>query len=57
MVGRFSLDSATTAFEELYARVPARPAGAARMTSWLRDLERMTRYEFTEPAALRMLGR
>ncbi|MFJ3793677.1 glycosyltransferase family 4 protein [Kitasatospora sp. NPDC090091] len=54
VVGRFSLECVTTAFEELYARVLARPARAAR---WLRDLEQMTRYEFTKPAALRLLGR
>ncbi|MFG3056530.1 glycosyltransferase family 4 protein [Kitasatospora sp. NPDC048239] len=54
VVGRFSLDSVTTAFEELYARVLDRPAGAA---GWLRDLEQMVRYEFTKPAALRLLGR
>ncbi|MFD9597941.1 glycosyltransferase family 4 protein [Kitasatospora sp. NPDC059973] len=52
--GRFSLDGVTTAFEDLYARVLARPA---RVTGWLKDLEQMTRYEFTKPAALRLLGR
>ncbi|MEU1423175.1 glycosyltransferase family 4 protein [Kitasatospora sp. NPDC005751] len=52
--GRFSLDGVTTAFEDLYARVLARPA---RATGWLKDLEQMTRYEFTKPAALRLLGR
>ncbi|MFF1908072.1 glycosyltransferase family 4 protein [Kitasatospora sp. NPDC058218] len=54
VVGRFSLDSVTTAFEDLYTRVLARPA---RVTGWLKDLEQMTRYEFTKPAALRLLGR
>ncbi|MFI6445820.1 glycosyltransferase family 4 protein [Kitasatospora sp. NPDC050543] len=54
VVGRFSLESVSTAFEELYARVLAHPAGPAR---WLRDLEQMTRYEFTKPAALRLLRR
>ncbi|MGV9270464.1 glycosyltransferase family 4 protein [Kitasatospora sp. NPDC003701] len=54
VVGRFSLDSVTTAFEDLYTRVLARPA---RVTGWLRDLEQMTRYEFTKPAALRLLRR
>lgn len=54
MVGRFSLESVTTAFEELYGRVLARPA---RVTGWLKDLEQMTRYEFTKPAVLRLLGR
>ncbi|MER6399789.1 glycosyltransferase family 4 protein [Kitasatospora sp. NPDC001603] len=52
--GRFSLDGVTTAFEDLYARALARPA---RVTGWLKDLEQMTRYEFTKPAALRLLGR
>ncbi|MFI8085648.1 glycosyltransferase family 4 protein [Kitasatospora sp. NPDC086009] len=52
--GRFSLDGVTTAFEDLYTRVLARPA---RVTGWLKDLEQMTRYEFTKPAALRLLGR
>ncbi|MFF7458814.1 glycosyltransferase family 4 protein [Kitasatospora sp. NPDC008115] len=54
VVGRFSLESVTTAFEDLYARALARPGRAA---SWLKDLEQMTRYEFTKPAALRLLGR
>ncbi|MEV0535438.1 glycosyltransferase family 4 protein [Kitasatospora sp. NPDC050463] len=54
VVGRFSLDGVTTAFEDLYTRVLARPA---RVTGWWRDLEQMTRYEFTKPAALRLLGR
>ncbi|WP_406195866.1 glycosyltransferase family 4 protein [Kitasatospora sp. NBC_01560] len=52
VVGRFSLESVTTSFEELYARVLARPA---RVTGWVKDLEQMTRYEFTKPAALRLL--
>ncbi|MBP0454419.1 glycosyltransferase family 4 protein [Kitasatospora sp. RG8] len=54
VVGRFSLETVTSAFEELYGRVLARPA---RVTGWLKDLEQMTRYEFTKPAALRLLGR
>ncbi|MDY0815292.1 glycosyltransferase family 4 protein [Kitasatospora purpeofusca] len=54
VVGRFSLESVTGAFEELYARVLARPG---RTVGWLRDLEQMTRYEFTKPTALRLLGR
>ncbi|MER5354018.1 glycosyltransferase family 4 protein [Kitasatospora sp. NPDC002551] len=54
VVGRFSLESVTGAFEELYARVLDRPA---RAVGWLKDLEQMTRYEFTKPAALRLLGR
>ncbi|MGW6914240.1 glycosyltransferase family 4 protein [Kitasatospora sp. NPDC054939] len=54
VVGRFSLETVTRAFEELYARALARPAGAG---PWLRDLEQMVRYEFTKPAALRLLGR
>ncbi|MFB7617412.1 glycosyltransferase family 4 protein [Kitasatospora sp. NPDC056181] len=54
VVGRFSLESVTSSFEELYGRVLARPA---RVTGWLKDLEQMTRYEFTKPAALRLLGR
>ncbi|MFF7592602.1 glycosyltransferase family 4 protein [Kitasatospora purpeofusca] len=54
VVGRFSLESVTGAFEELYARVLARPG---RTVGWLKDLEQMTRYEFTKPTALRLLGR
>ncbi|WP_053649878.1 glycosyltransferase family 4 protein [Streptomyces sp. XY431] len=54
VVGRFSLESVTGAFEELYARVLARPG---RVVGWLKDLEQMTRYEFTKPTALRLLGR
>ncbi|MFC8452835.1 glycosyltransferase family 4 protein [Kitasatospora sp. NPDC057223] len=54
VVGRFSLDHVTTAFEDVYRAALARPAGPAR---WLRDLEQMTRYEFTKPAALRLLRR
>lgn len=54
VVGRFSLESVTGAFEELYARVLARPG---RAVGWLKDLEQMTRYEFTKPTALRLLGR
>ncbi|MEV6210836.1 glycosyltransferase [Kitasatospora sp. NPDC051914] len=54
VVGRFSLDSVTSAFEQLYLEVLAAPPGPAR---WLRDLEQMTRYEFTKPTALRLLGR
>ncbi|MFE6868048.1 glycosyltransferase family 4 protein [Kitasatospora sp. NPDC057692] len=54
VVGRFSLESVTSAFEDLYTRVLARPG---RAVGWLKDLEQMTRYEFTKPAALRLLGR
>lgn len=54
VVGRFSLESVTTAFEELYARVLARPAGAL---GWWKDLEQMTRFEFAKPAGLRLLRR
>ncbi|MFB7475979.1 glycosyltransferase family 4 protein [Kitasatospora sp. NPDC056184] len=54
VVGRFSLESVTSAFEDLYARVLARPG---RTVGWLKDLEQMTRYEFTKPAALRLLRR
>ncbi|GAA3047341.1 hypothetical protein GCM10020229_68450 [Kitasatospora albolonga] len=54
VVGRFSLDSITTAFEELYREVLATPPGPS---SWFRDLEQMTRFEYSKPTALRMLGR
>ncbi|GJF32001.1 hypothetical protein KNE206_47010 [Kitasatospora sp. NE20-6] len=54
VVGRFSLESVSTAFEEIYREVLAAPPGPSR---WLRDLEQMTRYEFTKPTALRLLGR
>ena len=54
VVGRFSLDHVTTAFEDVYRAALARPAGAAR---WLRDLEQMARYEFAKPAGLRLLRR
>ncbi|WP_380281413.1 glycosyltransferase family 4 protein [Kitasatospora purpeofusca] len=54
VAGRFSLESVTSAFEDLYTRVLARPG---RTVGWLKDLEQMTRYEFTKPAALRLLGR
>ena len=54
VVGRFSLESVATAFESIYREVLAAPPGPSR---WLRDLEQMTRYEFTKPAALRLLGR
>ncbi|MFC5665759.1 glycosyltransferase family 4 protein [Kitasatospora misakiensis] len=54
VVGRFSLESVTSAFEDLYTRVLARPG---RTVGWLKDLEQMTRYEFTKPTALRLLGR
>ncbi|MEU9133601.1 glycosyltransferase family 4 protein [Kitasatospora sp. NPDC048540] len=54
VVGRFSLESVTTAFEQLYQEVLATPSGRAR---WWRDLEQMARYEFTKPTALRLFGR
>ncbi|MED7950099.1 glycosyltransferase [Kitasatospora sp. NPDC058201] len=54
VVGRFSLESVTTAFEELYGRVLARPGGAV---GWLKDLEQMARFEFAKPAGLRLLRR
>ncbi|WP_405014229.1 glycosyltransferase family 4 protein [Kitasatospora sp. NBC_01539] len=54
VVGRFSLESVSTAFEEIYREVLAAPPGPSR---WLRDLEQMSRYEFTKPTALRLLGR
>ncbi|WP_159401026.1 glycosyltransferase family 4 protein [Streptomyces sp. NRRL B-24484] len=54
VVGRFSLESVSSAFEQLYLEVLAAPPGPAR---WLRDLEQMARYEFTKPTALRLLGR
>ncbi|GAA4992605.1 glycosyltransferase family 4 protein [Kitasatospora paranensis] len=54
IVGRFSLDGVASAFERIYREVLAAPPGPA---GWLRDLEQMVRYEFTKPAALRLLGR
>lgn len=54
VVGRFSLESVATAFEELYREVLNSPPGQG---GWLRDLEQMTRFEFTKPAALRLLRR
>jgi len=54
VVGRFSLESVTTAFEEIYRKVLAEPPGRRR---WLLDLEQMSRYEFSKPAALRLLRR
>ncbi|MFI5533881.1 glycosyltransferase family 4 protein [Kitasatospora sp. NPDC051853] len=54
VVGRFSLESITNAFEELYREVLAAPPGPS---SWFRDLEQMTRFEYSKPTALRMLGR
>ncbi|MEV7178897.1 glycosyltransferase family 4 protein [Kitasatospora sp. NPDC093679] len=54
VVGRFSLESVSSAFEQLYLEVLAAPPGPAR---WLRDLEQMARYEFAKPTALRLLRR
>ncbi|MER5866728.1 glycosyltransferase family 4 protein [Kitasatospora sp. NPDC002040] len=54
VVGRFSLESVTTAFEELYREVVTAPPGRA---GWLRDLEQMTRFEFSKPTAARLFGR
>ncbi|WP_354639007.1 glycosyltransferase family 4 protein [Kitasatospora camelliae] len=52
VVGRFSLESVATTFETLYREAVDAPPGRRR---WLRDLEQMTRYEFTKPAARRLL--
>ncbi|MFJ1757959.1 glycosyltransferase family 4 protein [Kitasatospora sp. NPDC088134] len=54
VVGRFSLDHVSTAFEEIYRELLRRPSGR---TAWLRDLEQMSRYEFVKPTARRLLGR
>ncbi|GAA1268210.1 hypothetical protein GCM10009665_66140 [Kitasatospora nipponensis] len=54
VVGRFSLEAATTAFEQLYAEALAHRPGPLR---WLRDAEQMGRYEFVKPALRRALGR
>ncbi|MFD9124126.1 glycosyltransferase family 4 protein [Kitasatospora sp. NPDC059571] len=54
VVGRFSLAGVASAFERIYREVLSAPPGTA---GWLRDLEQMVRYEFTKPAALRLLGR
>ncbi|MFE1317514.1 glycosyltransferase [Kitasatospora phosalacinea] len=54
VVGRFSLDHVSTAFEEIYRELLRQPPGR---TAWLRDLEQMTRYEFVKPTARRLLGR
>ncbi|MEV4614633.1 glycosyltransferase [Kitasatospora sp. NPDC049258] len=54
VVGRFSLESVTTAFEQLYLEVLEAPSGRAR---WWRDFEQMARYEYTKPTALRLFGR
>ncbi|MCD0483747.1 glycosyltransferase family 4 protein [Streptacidiphilus sp. ASG 303] len=54
VVGRFSLESVTTAFERLYRAALADPPGLA---GWLRDAEQMARYEYLKPAGLRLLRR
>ncbi len=54
VVGRFSLEQVATAFEAVYEEALTRRVGPAR---WLRDLEQMTRYEFTKPAVRRLLRR
>ncbi|BFV60392.1 hypothetical protein KCMC57_up54960 [Kitasatospora sp. CMC57] len=54
VVGRFSLESVATAFEDLYREVVTTPPGPA---SWLRDLEQMSRFEYSKPTAARLLGR
>lgn len=54
VVGRFSLESVTTAFEQLYRATLADPAG---LGGWLRDAEQMVRYEYLKPAGLRVLRR
>ncbi|MFC8716664.1 glycosyltransferase family 4 protein [Kitasatospora sp. NPDC057198] len=54
VVGRFSLDHVSTAFEEIYRELLRRPPGR---TAWLRDLEQMSRYEFVKPTARRLIGR
>ncbi|WP_457031672.1 glycosyltransferase family 4 protein [Kitasatospora sp. P5_F3] len=54
VVGRFSLESVATAFEDLYREVVTTPPGKA---SWLRDLEQMSRFEYSKPTAARLLGR
>ncbi|MFJ8045210.1 glycosyltransferase family 4 protein [Kitasatospora sp. NPDC096147] len=54
VVGRFSLDNITTAFEELYREVLTVPPGPS---SWFRDLEQMTRFEYSKPTALKLIGR
>ena len=57
VVGRFSLDRVTTAFEGVYEAALSRPAGPAGAARWFRDLEQMARYEFAKPAGLRLLRR
>lgn len=54
VVGRFSLESVASAFEALYREVVTTPPGRA---SWLRDLEQMSRFEYSKPTAARLLGR
>ncbi|MFD5564805.1 glycosyltransferase family 4 protein [Kitasatospora griseola] len=54
VVGRFSLDHVSTAFEEIYRELLRQPPGR---TAWLRDLEQMTRYEYVKPTARRLLTR
>lgn len=54
VVGRFSLEAVSTAFEELYRELLITPPGRR---AWLLDYEQMARYEYTKPAVLRMLGR
>ncbi|WP_345701772.1 glycosyltransferase family 4 protein [Kitasatospora terrestris] len=54
VVDRFSLESVATAFEQVYHEVLGAPPGPAR---WLLDLEQMSRFEFTKPVALRLIGR
>ncbi|WP_055585073.1 glycosyltransferase [Streptacidiphilus griseoplanus] len=53
VVGRFSLESVATAFEQLYQAALAAPPGLA---GWLRDAEQMVRYDYLKPTGRRLLG-